>query len=309
MKVAQVCRRPIDLVVSAPKIALVLAAALLCTACGKKADDAESSTYRYEARGLIRRLPPDHKTIEVQHEDIPGFMPSMMMPFEVRDEKEIASLKLGDAISFRLNVTQRDSWIDRIKKIDPDQLHLPIPASTPPPPADTGAQSRLHEGDGMPDFKLIDQDGKPIALETFHGHPFVVTFIFTRCPLPNFCPRMSQNFSELQKAIQASSDSLAATRLLSISFDPQFDTPEVLKQYAEHAGADSAIWTFATGDPAEIQKPNESFFNPRPTRVRHDLPQPRHRADRWRRKDHPDLARQRLDSCGSNGRRQGAVVR
>ena len=159
MKVAQVCRRPIDLVISAPKIALVLAAALLCTACGKKADDAESATYRYEARGLIRRLPPDHKTIEVQHEDIPGFMPSMMMPFEVRDEKEIASLKLGDAISFRLNVTQRDSWIDRIKKIDPDQLHLPIPASTPPPPADTGAQSRLHEGDADAGFQ-VDRPGR-----------------------------------------------------------------------------------------------------------------------------------------------------
>ena len=90
---------------------------------GNKAEQGESSTHRYEARGLIRRLPPDHKTIEVQHEDIPGFMPSMMMPFEVRDEKEIAGLKLGDAISFRLNVTQRDSWIDRIQKIDAGQLH------------------------------------------------------------------------------------------------------------------------------------------------------------------------------------------
>ena len=94
----------------------------------------KSSTYRYEARGLIRRLPPDHKTIEVQHEDIPGFMPSMMMPFEVRDEKEITGLKLGDAISFRLNVTQRDSWIDRIQKIDAGQLHLPAP----PPTISTG---------------------------------------------------------------------------------------------------------------------------------------------------------------------------
>ena len=129
MEIAKVCSGSSNVVISAPKIALVLSAAVLFVGCGKKAEQGESSTYRYEARGLIRRLPPDHKTIEVQHEEIPGFMPSMTMPFEVRDEKEITSLKLGDAISFRLNVTQRDSWIDRIQKIDAGQLNLPAPAS------------------------------------------------------------------------------------------------------------------------------------------------------------------------------------
>ena len=111
----------------------------------------------------------------------------------------------------------------------------------------------------MPAFQLRDEVGKPVSLETFRGHPFVVTFIFTRCPIPNFCPRMSQNFSELQKAIQASSDVLAATRLLSISFDPEFDTPEILKQYAERAGANPAIWSFATGEPAGIQSLTKAF--------------------------------------------------
>ena len=259
MEIAKACRRSSNLVIFTPKFALVLSAALLLAACGKKADQAESSTYRYEARGLIRGLPPDHKTIDVEHEDIPGFMPSMTMPFEVRDENEIGNLKLGNAISFRLNVTQRDSWIDRIQRIDAGQLHLPTRAPTPPPPSETGAQARLHEGDAMPDFKLIDQDDKPATLETLRGHPFVVTFIFTRCPLPNFCPRMSQNFAELQKAIQASSDVLSSTRLLSISFDPEFDTPEVLKQYAQHAGADPATWMFAAGDPAEIHKLTKAF--------------------------------------------------
>jgi protein SCO1/2 len=111
----------------------------------------------------------------------------------------------------------------------------------------------------MPAFHLIDQDGKPVTLETFHGHPFILTFIFTRCPIPNFCPRMSQNFAALQKAIQTSPEALATTRLLSISFDPEFDTPEVLKQYAQHAGADPAIWTFATGDRAEIRSLTSGF--------------------------------------------------
>ncbi len=111
----------------------------------------------------------------------------------------------------------------------------------------------------MPQFKLTDQDGKPVTLETFRGHPFVLTFIFTRCPIPNFCPRMSENFAELQKTILGASGDLAGTRLLSISFDPEHDTPEVLRPYAEHAGADLAIWTFASGAPAEIQRLTKGF--------------------------------------------------
>lgn len=237
----------------------VLFLALASFGCGRaeKSERPKKAGYQYEVRGLVRGLPPDNKTIDVEHEDIAGFMPSMTMPFEVRDSKEIANLKIGDAISFRLNVTQRDSWIDRVRKIDSGQLHLPKPRLAPGPTSN--APARLHEGDPMPDFKFVDQDGKPVTLETFRGHPFVVTFIFTRCPIPNFCPRMSQNFAELQTAIQSSADARAATRLLSISFDPKFDTPEVLKQYAEHEGADPAIWTFATGDPTEVEKLTKGF--------------------------------------------------
>ncbi len=252
-------RRSFDLGLYEAKIALVIAAALLVVGCGKKEEPARDSVLHYEARGLVRGTAPDHKTIEIEHEDIPGFMPSMTMPFSARDKNEIADLKMGDAISFRLNVTQRDSWIDRVAKIDPAQLHLPAPKPALSAAAITATRNRLHEGDAMPEFQLRNQDGKPVTLETFKGHPFVVTFIFTRCPLPNFCPRMSQNFSELQKAIRASSDSLAATRLLSISFDPQFDTSEVLKKYAHSEDADSSIWTFATGDPAEIHSLTTAF--------------------------------------------------
>jgi protein SCO1 len=242
------------------RIALLPGLALLSVACGKKSEPAEKAPSRYEVRGLVRGLPPDHKSLDIEHEDIPGFMPSMTMPFEVRDEKEIADLKLGDSIAFRLNVTRRDSWIDRVRKIEASELQLPTHASVPPPQSATAVRERLHEGDTMPGFKLIDQDGKQVTLETFRGHPFVVTFIFTRCPIPNFCPRMSSNFADLQKAIEsASSGSLAATHLLSISFDPEHDTPEVLKQYGEHASADFAIWTFATGTPPEIHGLTKGF--------------------------------------------------
>jgi protein SCO1/2 len=238
--------------------AFVLCLVIASFGCGR-ADKSGTDTRHYEARAIVRALPPDHKTIDLEHEDIPGFMPSMRMPFEVRDEKEIADLKLDDAIAFRLNVTQLDSWIDHVRKIDSGELHLPRRAPTSPSQSETAASERLHEGDPMSDFTLTDQDGKPVTLETFRGHPFVVTFIFTRCPLPNFCPRMSQNFAELQKAIQTSSGPLASTRLLSISFDPEHDTPEVLREYARHDGADFATWTFATGTTAEIRRLTKTF--------------------------------------------------
>ncbi|MDQ3198841.1 MAG: SCO family protein [Verrucomicrobiota bacterium] len=235
-------------------LALVLGSAVVWSGCSRS-DQNPADARQYEARGIVRGFAPDHSTAQIEHENIPGFMPSMTMPFEVRDEKEIADLKIGDAISFRLNVTDRDSWIDRIKQVNSATVHLP----TPSPSASSVKSERVHEGDVMPAFSLLDQQREPLTLENFRGHPFVLTFIFTRCPIPNFCPRMSQNFSELQKAIKTMSGPPGETRLLSISFDPANDTPAVLKAYAQNEGADPAIWTFATGDPAEIQKLTKAF--------------------------------------------------
>lgn len=225
-------------------------------ACGQHAPVPNESVQHHEVRGVVRSLPPDQKTIDVEHEDIPGFMPSMTMPFLLRDEKEIAPLQIGDAIAFRLNLTERDSWIDQVRKIDPAQVHLPTPSPTVRPVK----SARLHDGDLMPAFQLVDQTGQPINLATFHGHPFVLTFIFTRCPIPNFCPRMTQDFAELQQAIRgASSEPLVSTKLLSISFDPEHDNPAVLADYARAEKSDPAVWKFATGDSAEISRLTTAF--------------------------------------------------
>lgn len=186
-------------------------------------------------------------------------MPSMTMPFSVRDPKEIAEFRMGEAISFRLAVTDNDSWIDQIKKISAEEVRLPASTATPSASPVARASPRLREGDMMPPFQLTNQSGEPITLETFRGHPFVLTFIFTRCPIPNFCPLMSKNFAALQNAIKTGSGLVAQTRLLSISFDPDFDSPQVLKSYAENEQADSGVWTFATGEKAEIEKLTRDF--------------------------------------------------
>ena len=238
------------------RIALTLCVALALSGCGRATKSDESARY-YETRGIVRGFSPDRTTIEIQHENIPGFMPSMTMPFSVHDRKEIANLKTGNAISFRLAVTEKDFWIDHVVKIARKDVQLP--ESTPAPAIAQDRSPRLHEGDRMPSFSLTDQDGKSITLDTFRGQPLVLTFVFTRCPVPNFCPRMSHNFADLQSTIKTYLGALAKTRLLSITLDPKFDTPEILKQYGEHENADPKIWTFATGAPAEIDALTHAF--------------------------------------------------
>jgi protein SCO1/2 len=233
------------------KITALLWIAAAGVGCERQTPPPDDTARHYETRGIIRGLAPDRRTIDVEHEEIRGFMPSMTMPLAARDPKEIGDLKIGDAISFRLNVTDEDVWIDNVSKIAGSEVHLPAPKPSPPP--STRSSPRLREGDEMPSFALTNENGERITLETFRGRPVVLTFIFTRCPLPNFCPRMSQNFVELQEAIKASQSALGKTHLLSVTIDPSFDTPEVLRKYAEHQKADPKIWTFATGQLAAIE--------------------------------------------------------
>jgi protein SCO1/2 len=237
-------------------VPVVLFVALLLLGCGRSTKSGEGADH-YETRGVVRGFSPDRSTVEIQHENIPGFMPSMTMPFVARDPKEITGLKTGDPISFRMTVTQKDFWIENVKKVRREDVDVLEPK--PAPSISPEASARLKEGDDMPQFSLTNQNSEPISLDTFRGRPLVLTFVFTRCPLPNFCPRMSNNFEELQTAIKAGSDTLATTRLLSITLDPGFDTPEVLKTYSGYHQADPQNWTFATGDEKEVEKLTRAF--------------------------------------------------
>ena len=235
---------------------LIACVALALLGCGRS-NDSEEKGDRYDTRGIVRGFSPDRSTIEIQHENIAGFMPSMTMPFVARDPKQIAHLKTGDAISFRMAVTQKDFWIENVKKIRREDVNVAEPKQTPSVSAESNA--RLKESDGMPPFSLRNQNGGLVSLDTFRGQPFVLTFVFTRCPVPNFCPRMSNNFEELQTAIKTGSETLAKTRLLSITLDPGYDTPKVLSDYAGFHHADPNVWIFATGDEKEIDALTRAF--------------------------------------------------
>jgi len=234
---------------------LLIFLAISLFGCGRGADS-EKNAQHYETRGIVRGISPDRTTLEIQHENIPDFMPSMTMPFLVRDQKEVADLKLGDPISFRITVTPKDFWIDQVRKVRRQDVNVPDPETQRTP---DNRVRRLKEGDAMPEFSLTDQDGNSVTLETFRGQPLVLTFIFTRCAVPTFCPRMTSNFSDLQKLIKAENGGVVKTRLLSITLDPAFDTPQILKQYGAHSNADPSIWSLVGGDPKEVDALTQAF--------------------------------------------------
>lgn len=243
-------------------LALALGALLCLPACHR--DGASSAVpadaRTYNVRGRIVSIAPNKDTVTIDHEKVPGFMPAMTMPFPIKSPAAVEGCKAGDEIEFRLIVTQSDSWIDDIRKVASGQ---PRASATPQPAADAPApqktSDRVKEGDRMPEFSLVNQDGATITRESFLGQPYVLTFIFTRCPLPNFCPRMMSNFESLQDEIRKASGPAAQVKLLAISFDPDHDSPAVLKEYGAKNSADPKTWTLAVGDKAETQKLTKAF--------------------------------------------------
>lgn len=200
-----------------------------------------------EVMGQIRALESDGKTVVIAHEEIPDFMPAMTMPFEVKDPRLLRGLAPGDRVRFSLAVTRDNSWISRIEKLGSATNPMEQAANVPP----ASEAPRLHPGDAVPDFTLIDQRGRPWRLRDFRGQAVLMTFIYTRCPLPNFCPLMSKNFAALQE--QLGRDLKGRFHLLSVSFDSEHDTPAVLRQYASVFSHDESTWSFACGTPAQVE--------------------------------------------------------
>jgi protein SCO1/2 len=208
-------------------------------------------TQTFQVRGEIRELDPEQKFIRIAHEEIPDYMPAMTMPLPVKDTALFEGLSAGDSVQFELSVTEDDSWISHIRKIAPDN---PLASTKLPTSKDFALKNqteRVLPGESFPDFELLDQDGKVIRLSDYRGKAVVLTFIYTRCPLPNFCPLMSKNFADLEQRMNKQFP--GRYQLLSITMDPEFDRPEVLKQYAIFYGANTRNWSFATGDSAQIQ--------------------------------------------------------
>jgi protein SCO1 len=243
-----------------PKIVLITLCALTSLAVlstvalhyrNQPTESVASATKTFEVRGQIRGLDVANKTVRITHEEIPDYMPAMTMPFTVKDTALLNALSAGDSVQFQLAVTDDDSWIAHIEKIAGDSANASPVADSSNASLQDREADRVQVGEVVPDFKLVNQDGHPVHLSDFRGKAVLLTFIYTRCPLPNFCPLMSRNFAELEKRL--SKEFAGNYQLLSISMDSEFDTPLVLKQYARRYNANAQDWTFATGDAGQIE--------------------------------------------------------
>ena len=207
----------------------------------------------YDVKGVFQESrSAGHKAV-IAHETIPGYMAGMTMPFNVKDPAEVSGLQSGDKITFRLSVTGTDAWIDEIKKTGE---RVVIPKAVAPEPMNFVQE--LEPGALLPDCILTNQSGRAFHLGEFKGRALSFTFFFSRCPLPTFCPLMNRNLAAVQRALQ-SEVTRTNWQLLSISFDPEFDTPAHLSDYARIYQNDPRHWNFATSGPEEIHKIGGAF--------------------------------------------------
>lgn len=224
-----------------PRVLALVAALVAAASC--------SSPKTYEMRGQILGVNRDKMEILVKHEDIPGLMPAMTMPWKVRTANMLDTIGPGDLITSEIVVDNNQGVVTKITKLGTAKPDVPAPAGAAKP-----GVKYLVPGDAVPNQAFIDQDGRTRDFNTIRGERAIaVTFIYTKCPIPTFCPAMDRQFAEAQALIKDKRLEEKAG-LLSVSFDPKNDTPPVLTEHARKLGADPKVWTFVTGDRDAIDR-------------------------------------------------------
>ena len=197
----------------------------------------------YDLQGQVLAVDRGRQEITIKHTDIRGFMPGMTMPFKVKDGALLDCCRPGDLVKARLVVENATGYLAAIERTG----QAALPEEAPPPRMEV-----LAPGETVPDVQLIDETGKRRRLSEWRGKVVAVTFTYTRCPLPDFCPRLDRQFKEVQSLILGDGALRDRIALLSISFDPAFDTPAILQAHAKQVGADPRVWHFATGEQKDI---------------------------------------------------------
>ncbi|MDQ3711570.1 MAG: SCO family protein [Acidobacteriota bacterium] len=234
---------------------LILFSALLFTACQKvETQTASTDAKRYKLKGKIVAVDKAKKKATVAHEEIPGYMAAMTMDFPIREDWVWEDLTKDAEIFAELVVDADGYWLEKIGIVA-----APNPNQTPLPVREDVAQI----GNLVPNFTLVNQDGKRINMKDYQGKALAITFIYSRCPLPEYCILMSKHFSDLANQLN-DSELKDKIRLLSVSFDPQTDTPAKLKEYGQgylgkDSKADFTVWQLATGTDKEIKTVADFF--------------------------------------------------
>jgi protein SCO1 len=237
---------------------------LIVSACSSKrsaptstfiAPEASSSAKRYDVKGKVVSVDKANRKVTITHEEIKGYMEAMTMPFTLPNEDVYSELKPGSQILATLVVDQGRSWLEDpviSNVVDPNLVSKT---------EDSGVEPAA--GTETPDFALVNQDGKKIGFKQYRGKALVLTFIYTRCPLPDYCPLMTKNFEAINRELQGKPALRDKTHLLSITVDPDYDKAKVLRDYGERfAGSDKDVfkrWEFATGSSEQIKKVAQFF--------------------------------------------------
>lgn len=216
------------------------------------------SVREFAVTGMVVRVDREQKTVTVSHQAIPGYMAAMTMPFEVKEATDLDGLEPGMVVAFTLKVDRSTSHVEGVRVVRYENVEQdPFNASRLKLLKDLAAAGSLSTkmvavGALVPDFRLIDQRARSIALSELRGKVVVVNFVYTTCALPNYCLRLANNFGVLQKRFerQLGRDLI----LLTLTFDPVHDTPEVLARYASQWKANADTWRFLTGPAADVER-------------------------------------------------------
>jgi protein SCO1/2 len=227
--------------------------------CRKAATPVASGPEHYPIRGVVVSTDAANGEVTLRHGAIPGLMEAMTMPYKLVQPSELSELHPGDVMTATLLADRDAAGPDNLRLTD-----LVIVAEAQPDHKPAVQYHLPAAGDAVPDFKLLNQSDRMIDLKQFRGKVVVMTFIYTRCPLSDYCPRMSHNFAEIDKALAADPKLYKTTHLLSVSFDPAYDTPKVLKSYgAAYTGRfvqeTFAHWDFAAPPLAELPAMEQWF--------------------------------------------------
>lgn len=211
-----------------PRCSSLLFLLLLCvlldvSGCNRKQSEvADSHAKRYSLKGVVVSIDRNAGTANINNEPIKGFMDQMVMPYTIKPASALENLQAGDSIAADVVVEPDKYWLENVQIVGHAQSAPAKPASSRHIP---------QPGDQVPDFKLVNQSGKKISLQNYRGQTLLLTLIYTRCPFPDFCPRVSHEFAAIDRATRADEARYGKTHLLSVSFDPAHDTPAVLRSY------------------------------------------------------------------------------
>jgi len=234
-------------------VSVLITFTILAGACSW-GDQPPQNEKRYPIKGVVVAVNQRERTATIKHEDIPGYMQGMTMDFKIKNAADLQTMKPGDQITGTLVIDDISSWIEVTAVTEGGAVLTPT----------TVVPGEPKPGDEIPDFTLVNQDGKAIHLSQYRGRSIALTFVYTRCPQPDQCTLMSSNFAAVDLELQKEPDVYAKTHLLTVSFDPEYDTPKVMRSYgASHTGRYSdekfEHWEFTTGTADEVKRIAEFF--------------------------------------------------